>query len=209
MRRYSRRRSGEPLRRPGQERARRRRANDLRTSNHRTVARHARHPGCRQHERPRIVPRETRRRASSPTASQAVGRSAEFTPRLRKPGAMRCSSSPATCHTSTATFVTYLLDLHAMPTPSCPYSLRASPVRHRTVTTGLVIIPCARRTRAPAWTPIARRLADRRLKMTDLLADVRTRFVTAEEIERFGDGRRLLANVNTPAEYAGFQGHKL
>jgi molybdopterin-guanine dinucleotide biosynthesis protein A len=67
---------------------------------------------------------------------------------------------------------------------------------------------CAAYTRA-CLEPIARRLADRRLKMTDLLADVRTRFVTAEEIERFGDGRRLLANVNTPAEYAGFQGHKL
>jgi molybdopterin-guanine dinucleotide biosynthesis protein A len=67
---------------------------------------------------------------------------------------------------------------------------------------------CAAYTRA-CLDPIARRLADRRLKMTDLFADVRTRFVTAGEIERFGDSRRLLANVNTPAEYAGFQGHKL
>jgi molybdopterin-guanine dinucleotide biosynthesis protein A len=72
----------------------------------------------------------------------------------------------------------------------------------------MAVIRCAPRTRA-CLDPIARRLADRRLKMTDLLTDVRTRFVTAGEIERFGDGRRLLANVNTPAEYAGFQGHKL
>jgi hypothetical protein len=36
--------------------------------------------------------------------------------------------------------------------------------------------------------------------------------VTSEDIERFGDRHRLLANVNTPAEYAGLealQGHKL
>jgi molybdenum cofactor guanylyltransferase len=67
---------------------------------------------------------------------------------------------------------------------------------------------CAAYTRA-CLDPIARRLADRQLKMTDLLEDVRTRFVTADEIERFGDARRLLANVNTPAEYAGLLGHKL
>jgi hypothetical protein len=48
--------------------------------------------------------------------------------------------------------------------------------------------------------------------MTDLVADVATRVVTAGEIARFGTGHRLLANVNTPAEYAGLdalQGHKL
>jgi molybdopterin-guanine dinucleotide biosynthesis protein A len=60
--------------------------------------------------------------------------------------------------------------------------------------------------------PAARRLADRRLKMTDLFAEVRVRTVTSDEIERFGNRHRLLANVNTPAEYAGleaFQGHEL
>ena len=60
--------------------------------------------------------------------------------------------------------------------------------------------------------PIAARLAERRLKMTDLVADVRTRVVTVEEIARFGDRHRLLANVNTPAEYAvleALQSHKL
>ena len=50
--------------------------------------------------------------------------------------------------------------------------------------------------------PVAARLAERRLKMMDLVADVRTRVVTVEEIARFGDRHRLLANVNTPAEYA-------
>jgi molybdenum cofactor guanylyltransferase len=49
--------------------------------------------------------------------------------------------------------------------------------------------------------PMARRLADRRLKMSDLLMDLRTRIVTPDELDRFG-GCRLLANVNTPAEYA-------
>jgi molybdenum cofactor guanylyltransferase len=67
---------------------------------------------------------------------------------------------------------------------------------------------CAVYTRAcvPA---VDRRLADRQLKMTDLFADVRTRVVTSEEIDRFGDRNRLLANVNTQAEYAGIQTHKL
>jgi len=67
---------------------------------------------------------------------------------------------------------------------------------------------CAVYTRA--CLPIVdRRLADRQLKMTDLFADVRTRVVTSEEIDRFGDRNRLLANVNTQAEYAGIQTHKL
>jgi molybdopterin-guanine dinucleotide biosynthesis protein A len=59
--------------------------------------------------------------------------------------------------------------------------------------------------------PVAARLAERRLKMTDFVADVRTRVVTVEEIARFGDRHRLLANVNTPAEYAvleALQSHK-
>jgi len=59
---------------------------------------------------------------------------------------------------------------------------------------------------------IDRRLATRRLKMTGLFSDVRTREVTAEALGRFGECDRLLANVNTPAEYAGLealQGHKL
>lgn len=59
---------------------------------------------------------------------------------------------------------------------------------------------------------VARRLADRRLKMADLMLDVPTRVVPVEELDRFGDRHRLLANVNTPAEHAGLeaiQGHKL
>jgi molybdopterin-guanine dinucleotide biosynthesis protein A len=61
---------------------------------------------------------------------------------------------------------------------------------------------CAVYTRA-CLEPIALRLAERRLKMSDLLTDVRTRVVTAEELAGFD--RRLLANVNTPAEYAGLE----
>jgi molybdenum cofactor guanylyltransferase len=52
---------------------------------------------------------------------------------------------------------------------------------------------------------VTARLAERRLKMVDLLADVRVRRVTPEEIERFGDCHRLLANVNTPGEYADLE----
>ena len=68
---------------------------------------------------------------------------------------------------------------------------------------------CAAYTRAchPA---VARRLADRRLKMTGLLEEVRVRELTAGEIDAFGDHHRLLANVNTPADYeqfAGLRGH--
>ena len=59
---------------------------------------------------------------------------------------------------------------------------------------------------------IARRLADRRLKMTDMFSDVRVREVSGDELETFGDRHRLLANVNTPADFADLatlQGHKL
>ena len=64
---------------------------------------------------------------------------------------------------------------------------------------------CAAYTRAclPA---VARRLADRRLKMTGLLEEVRVRELTAGEIDVFGDPLRLLANVNTPADYEEFEG---
>jgi molybdopterin-guanine dinucleotide biosynthesis protein A len=60
--------------------------------------------------------------------------------------------------------------------------------------------------------PVAARLANRRLRMRELVDEMRARVVPAEEIDRFGDRHRLLANVNTPAEYAGLealQGHKL
>jgi molybdenum cofactor guanylyltransferase len=66
-----------------------------------------------------------------------------------------------------------------------------------------------RRTCLPA---IARRLAERQLRMTDLFSDVRVRVVSGDELDRFGGRDRLLANVNTPAELAdleAIQGHKL
>jgi molybdopterin-guanine dinucleotide biosynthesis protein A len=70
---------------------------------------------------------------------------------------------------------------------------------------------CAVYTRA-CLEPAAARLADRRLKMRELIDSVRTRVVPVEEIRRYGDPDRLLANVNTPADFAGLealQGHKL
>jgi len=70
---------------------------------------------------------------------------------------------------------------------------------------------CAVYTRA-CLEPVAARLADRRLRMRELVDSLRTRVVPVEEIRRFGDPDRLLANVNTPAEYAGLealQSHKL
>lgn len=69
---------------------------------------------------------------------------------------------------------------------------------------------CAAYTRAclPA---AAARLAGARLTMAGLFEDVRVRAVTIEEIDAFGDHHRLLANVNTPAEYnalEALQGHQ-
>jgi molybdenum cofactor guanylyltransferase len=57
----------------------------------------------------------------------------------------------------------------------------------------------------------AARLAERRLALRELVAAMKTRVVTEEEMSRFGAPSRLLANVNTPAEYArleALQGHK-
>ena len=59
---------------------------------------------------------------------------------------------------------------------------------------------CATYTRAcrPA---IEARLRAKRLTMIDWLDDVALRVVTGVELGAFGDPHRLLANVNTPAEY--------
>ena len=70
---------------------------------------------------------------------------------------------------------------------------------------------CAAYTRA-CLAPAAAHLANGRLKMTDLFEDLRVRVVTPEEIDVFGNPDRLLANVNTPAEYGGLepsQGYQL
>ena len=67
---------------------------------------------------------------------------------------------------------------------------------------------CAVYTRA-CLEPIIRRLEARQLALVDVASDVRTRVVTADEVETFGDRHRLLANVNTPADYASVQDHKL
>ena len=59
---------------------------------------------------------------------------------------------------------------------------------------------------------IAARLVCRRLKMDELFADVRLRMVTGDELQRLGDSGRLLANVNTLADYHAIEvrfGHKL
>ena len=69
---------------------------------------------------------------------------------------------------------------------------------------------CAVYTRACLAT-VASHLAERRLKMVKLIEEMRTREVSADEIDRFGDHNRLLANVNTPADFTGLEavhGHK-
>jgi molybdopterin-guanine dinucleotide biosynthesis protein A len=48
---------------------------------------------------------------------------------------------------------------------------------------------------------VSRRLAEGRLAIRGVLDEVRVRVVTGEELDAFGDRNRLLANVNTPAEY--------
>ena len=70
---------------------------------------------------------------------------------------------------------------------------------------------CAVYTRA-CLGAIGRRLAERRLKVVDLFDEIRTRVVTSEELDRFGDHHRLMRNVNTPADYAAldaFPSHQL
>jgi molybdopterin-guanine dinucleotide biosynthesis protein A len=55
-------------------------------------------------------------------------------------------------------------------------------------------------------------LAERRFALRELFETIPTRVVTADELGRFGAPPQLLANVNTPAEYArleALQGHKL
>lgn len=61
---------------------------------------------------------------------------------------------------------------------------------------------CAVYTRA-CLEPIARRLAERRLKVMDLFADVRTRVVTLD----VNAVHQVLANVNTPEEFAALHAH--
>jgi molybdopterin-guanine dinucleotide biosynthesis protein A len=59
---------------------------------------------------------------------------------------------------------------------------------------------------------LERPLADERLKLIDLRADLRVRAVPAKELDRFGDHHHLVANLKTPAEYrdlATLQGHGL
>ena len=63
---------------------------------------------------------------------------------------------------------------------------------------------CAVYTRA-CLDPIARRLHEGRLKVMDVLGDVNTTVVGADELERFGQRHRLLSNVNTPADYTALQ----
>ena len=70
---------------------------------------------------------------------------------------------------------------------------------------------CAAYTRAcqPA---IAVRLDRGQFRMVDFLADVRVRVVCGDELAALGDHHRLLANINTPAEYEGLDrtiGHEL
>jgi molybdopterin-guanine dinucleotide biosynthesis protein A len=63
---------------------------------------------------------------------------------------------------------------------------------------------CAVYTRA-CLEPIARLLADGRLKVMNILDEVRVRVVAAQELDRFGECHRLLSNVNTPVEHAALQ----
>ena len=54
---------------------------------------------------------------------------------------------------------------------------------------------------------VARRQASGPLAMRGLFDELRGRFVEPDEIAPFGDGARLLANVNTPAALEALQGH--
>jgi molybdopterin-guanine dinucleotide biosynthesis protein A len=99
----------------------------------------------------------------------------------------------------TAELVDYLLDLSGTGDAVVPMTERGyHPL-------------CAVYTRA-CLEPVARRLRVGRLKVTDVLDEVKTRVVREDELERFGQRHRLLSNVNTPGDYAAldcFQSHQL
>jgi molybdopterin-guanine dinucleotide biosynthesis protein A len=98
-----------------------------------------------------------------------------------------------------ASFITYLFGLSAGADAVVPR------------TNGGYHPLCAVYTRA-CLDAIARRLGNGRLKMIDLLQDVRTRIVAPDELARFDRDGKLLANVNTPADYADIEpvpDHKL
>jgi molybdopterin-guanine dinucleotide biosynthesis protein A len=60
--------------------------------------------------------------------------------------------------------------------------------------------------------PMVQRLRKGLLKVQDVLGDVNTTVVRADELERIGPRHRLLRNVNTPGDYAALQishGHQL
>ena len=99
----------------------------------------------------------------------------------------------------TAGLVDYLLDLSSTDDAVVPMTERGyHPL-------------CAVYTRA-CLEPVARRLRAGCLKVTDVLDEVKTRVVREDELERFGQGHRLLSNVNTPGDYAAldcFQSHQL
>ena len=48
---------------------------------------------------------------------------------------------------------------------------------------------------------IERNLRDRRLKIIDFYPECRVKYVAEAELEQFGDPRKFLCNVNTPAEW--------
>lgn len=59
---------------------------------------------------------------------------------------------------------------------------------------------CAVYTRA-CLAAVARRVAAGHLRMTELVDDLSVRAIDADALAAFGDHRRLLANINTPADY--------
>jgi molybdopterin-guanine dinucleotide biosynthesis protein A len=70
---------------------------------------------------------------------------------------------------------------------------------------------CAAYTRA-CLAPVTRRLGLGQLQMVGLFDEMRVRVVGEDELNRFGEAARLLANVNTPDDYLGIEtlhGHKL
>jgi molybdopterin-guanine dinucleotide biosynthesis protein A len=67
---------------------------------------------------------------------------------------------------------------------------------------------CAVYTRA-CLGPVARRLAERQLRMDGLFEDVRVHAVTHDELAPLGDPNHLLANLNTPLEYRAIEAKEM
>ena len=97
----------------------------------------------------------------------------------------------------TPAFLAHLVDRMESAVPEAPEAMVAVvPATERGYHPLCAVYPRA------ALGIVEQHLAQRRLKMTDLLSRLRVLVVPSEDVERFDDRHRLLTNVNTAADFA-------